>query len=260
MVANHFTSLISLDASNTNIYKTSKVSQTSPHQLLNLQRLVLDNNRITSEMFSMLCLSFPSLSFLSLAENQIEGLLSLLDPSQCSFHSKLEVLILKNVEGVTDEFCRLISEAEKKAKDAFPASPSPLFPSLRRLDLSGCDVTDDGIRFLSSCSFFRSLWTLSLANCMITDVGVLDLPHSLLSLSLESCDEVSDVAIQSLCCNCNQLGRLNVCWCTKLTSVSIDAMVKYGGHLKWVNLEDCVEIDLDEAKARLKEKGVVVKC
>ncbi|XP_075066407.1 protein AMN1 homolog isoform X1 [Mixophyes fleayi] len=105
-----------------------------------------------------------------------------------------------------------------------------LHPSVKKLDLRDCDVSDNALRLISQC---RQLNKINLNSCKgeertsITSEGITvvaqSCPH-LFEVTLKRCCNLTDVGILALALNCPLLQILNLSGCSRITDHSLEAL------------------------------------
>ncbi|MCO5611579.1 hypothetical protein L7F22_065832 [Adiantum nelumboides] len=130
------------------------------------------------------------------------------------------------------------------------------YPSLQYLDLSSCTfVSDEGLRYVglyagkrllslnlsTVCTFSNlglillakeciSLCHLDLSKCLqVRDFGIMALAHihTLQSLKLNGCIDVSDSSLAFLAFHCRSLRALSLKWCIRITDAALSAIGAY---------------------------------
>jgi hypothetical protein len=98
-------------------------------------------------------------------------------------------------------------------------------PLIRRLSVSRCDVSNEGLAKLNS---LQSLEALSLNYLRISDQTIIEHVCCLKSLSeLDiSSNKVTDVAVEKICLNLGGLTKLNVSFCHSLTNDCLEHLTK----------------------------------
>ncbi|XP_070543645.1 protein AMN1 homolog [Ptychodera flava] len=120
------------------------------------------------------------------------------------------------------------------------------------LDLSECDVTDDGLQAITLCKQLRKL-DLNAAKenrTSITTRGVQLVAQScpiLQTVYLRRCLNITDDAVISLSQCCRQLMLLNIGGCRQITDASLEALGKHCRMLKSVNF----------CKTKVTDDGVI---
>ena len=129
------------------------------------------------------------------------------------------------------------------------------FPELQQLDLSHCQVTDDGLALLRNLPLeslrlrgcktvtdtglatiahgFPELQQLDLSHCQVTDDGLAVLRNlPLKSLRLRGCQTVTDTSIATLAAGCPELTKLDVTDCDLYGVTYKDLLSLLLGHSK----------------------------
>nr|XP_006817467.1 PREDICTED: uncharacterized protein LOC100370660 [Saccoglossus kowalevskii] len=137
---------------------------------------------------------------------------------------------------------------------------------VRELDLSECDITDDGLRILALCKQLRKI-DLNAAKedrTTITSVGVQYLAMScpiLHTVYLRRCRNITDDAIITISQHCRQLMQLNIGGCQQLTDTSLMALGQNCRMLKCVNFNQTRVIhskvrELDLSECDITDDGL----
>lgn len=98
---------------------------------------------------------------------------------------------------------------------------SELCPNLRELDFSHCAVTDEGLGHVA-----KQL-------------------HTLVSLRLRSCRQISDAGVQQVACGCCQLECLDLDDCPRLSDESLRAIAAHCPTLVQLRVSHCGELITD---------------
>ncbi|XP_073477966.1 protein AMN1 homolog isoform X3 [Aquarana catesbeiana] len=105
-----------------------------------------------------------------------------------------------------------------------------LHPSVKKLDLRDCDVSDDALRVISLC---KQLNKINLNSCKgeertsVTSEGIEAVAQScpyLHEITLKKCRNITDGGILSLSLHCPLLQIVNLSGCTQLSDVSLQAL------------------------------------
>lgn len=116
-------------------------------------------------------------------------------------------------------------------------------PSLVSLDLSGCNIQDQGVAALGNNPKFRDI---SLAECPnITDLGLQKMCQQcrqLENFDVSRCKGLTDNAIKNLAFCCRLLRTLNLAGCSKLTDSSLQYLSGVCHYLEALDLSGCVHI------------------
>ncbi|XP_053321273.1 protein AMN1 homolog [Spea bombifrons] len=116
-----------------------------------------------------------------------------------------------------------------------------LHPSVRKLDLRDCDVSDSALRVISRC---KQLKKINLGSCKgeertsITSEGIQTLAVScsdLLEVSLKRCCNLSDAGVLALALNCPLLQIVNLGGCSAITDQSLRALGRHCARLHSVD-------------------------
>ncbi|KAM4677076.1 protein AMN1 homolog [Discoglossus pictus] len=128
-----------------------------------------------------------------------------------------------------------------------------LHPSVKKLDLRDCDVSDTALQLISHC---KQLKTINLNSCKgeqrtsITSEGIKAVALSctyLLEVSLKRCCNLSDTGILALALNCPHLQIISLSGCSGITDVSLQALGQNCGVLHSV----------DFSATRVTDNGVI---
>ncbi|XP_040294869.1 protein AMN1 homolog [Bufo bufo] len=159
-----------------------------------------------------------------------------------------------------------------------------LHPSVKKLDLRDCDVSDNALRAISLCRQLKKinlnsskgeertsvtsegitevaqscpyLHEITLKKCRnLTDAGVLALSLNcplLQIVNLSGCSEVSDVSLHALGQNCPLLHSVDLS-ATKVTDDGVIALVsgKCSSNLKEIHIDRCLHVTDDAVEAIL---------
>lgn len=116
-------------------------------------------------------------------------------------------------------------------------------PSLTSLDLSGCNIQDQGVAALGNNSKFRDI---TLAECPnITDLGLQKMCQrcrQLENLNVSHCEGLTDNAIKNLAFCCRLLRTLNLAGCNKLTDSSLQYLSGVCHYIESLDLSGCIHI------------------
>ncbi|CAL1412614.1 unnamed protein product [Linum trigynum] len=119
-------------------------------------------------------------------------------------------------------------------------------PNLVKLNISGCtSFSDHGIEYLTG--FCRKLKILNLCGCVgaATDLALQAIGRNcnqLQSLNLGWCENVGDVGVMSLAYGCPDLRTLDLCGCVCITDDSVIALANRCPHLTSLGLYYCQNI------------------
>ncbi|XP_029212767.2 dynein regulatory complex subunit 6-like [Acropora millepora] len=127
-------------------------------------------------------------------------------------------------------------------------------PSLVSLDLSGCNIQDQGVAALGNNPKFRDI---SLAECPnITDLGLQKMCQQcrqLENFDVSRCKGLTDNAIKNLAFCCRLLRTLKLAGCSKLTDSSLQYLSGVCHYLEALDLSGCVHIT--DKSLRFLRKG-----
>lgn len=116
-------------------------------------------------------------------------------------------------------------------------------PSLMSLDLSGCNIQDQGVAALGNNPRFRDI---TLAECPnITDLGLQKMCQQcrqLENFNVSRCRGLTDNAIKNLAFCCRLLRTLNLAGCNKLTDSSLQYLSGVCHYIEALDLSGCVHI------------------
>lgn len=116
-------------------------------------------------------------------------------------------------------------------------------PSLMSLDLSGCNIQDQGVAALGNNPRFRDI---TLAECPnITDLGLQKMCQQcrqLENFDVSHCKGLTDNAIKNLAFCCRLLRTLNLAGCNKLTDSSLQYLSGVCHYIEALDLSGCVHI------------------
>lgn len=113
-------------------------------------------------------------------------------------------------------------------------------PSLASLDISGCNIQDDGIKGLCSNPQFRYLMLAELPE--ITDYGLQKMSSNLSqldTLDLSDCEQVSDEGIEQVTFHCRMLRILYLANCNKVTDASTKCIAKGCPYISQLDMSGC---------------------
>ncbi|KAK3098673.1 hypothetical protein FSP39_021833 [Pinctada imbricata] len=115
--------------------------------------------------------------------------------------------------------------------------------SLRVLDLSESDISDQGLSSLRRCPKLQKidLNSAKKSRTMVTSQGIISMSqscHNLQTVYLRRCLNITDEAVISLSENCPQLRLLNVGGCTLLTDRSLQFLAQNSKFLKCLNMSN----------------------
>ncbi|KAM4749646.1 protein AMN1 homolog [Rhinophrynus dorsalis] len=105
-----------------------------------------------------------------------------------------------------------------------------LHPSVKKLDLRDCDISDAALQLISHC---RQLKKINVSSCKgeertsITSEGVTAVAEScayLLEVSLKKCCNLNDRGVLALALNCPHLQIINLSGCSGITDASLEAL------------------------------------
>ncbi|XP_078000622.1 protein AMN1 homolog [Glandiceps talaboti] len=111
---------------------------------------------------------------------------------------------------------------------------------VRELDLSECDMTDDGLLVVSLCKQLRKV-DLNAAKQNRTSISTAGVQYIargcpiLHTVYLRRCLNVTDEAIITLAECCRQLMRLNIGGCNQITDLSLAALGRHSRMLRSIN-------------------------
>ncbi|KAL9960679.1 hypothetical protein ACROYT_G034165 [Oculina patagonica] len=116
-------------------------------------------------------------------------------------------------------------------------------PSLTSLDLSGCNIQDQGVAALGNNPRFRDI---TLAECPnITDLGLQKMCQQcrqLENFNVSHCKGLTDNAIKNLAFCCRLLRTLNLAGCNKLTDSSLQYLSGVCHYIEALDLSGCIHI------------------
>ena len=161
---------------------------------------------------------------------------------------------LKNLKSINLSFCSNFSEFGLKHLSSMT--------ELRELTLCSCEVTDQGLRYLSEGSVqlhvldisfcdkvdqglvyiaegMPQLRTLSLNSCLITDDGLVKIAQSLTdlkTLNVGQCSKITDKSLNVIAQHCINLTHIDLYGCQSITTVGLERISQLP-HLDHFNLD-----------------------
>jgi F-box/leucine-rich repeat protein 10/11 len=186
------------------------------------QHLMLDWTILAKRQLAWVIARIPSMKILSLEGVPIQSVFGL----HTCLCPQLHTLSLSFVRGLNDHAIR---EILSPPKDSRPGTDSKSrLRNLRNLKLSGTDITDIALRYITQG--LPSLVQLDLSSCQrITDAGVCQIGISasaiktLYELDLSSCKLITELSLDHLS-KCEALTRLDLRY---VPQVSTQAVIKF---------------------------------
>jgi F-box and leucine-rich repeat protein 10/11 len=186
------------------------------------QHLILDWTILAKRQLSWVLARIPSMKILSLEGVPIQSIFGL----HTCLCPQLNTLNLSFVRGLNDHAIR---EILSPPKDSRPGTDSKSrLRNLRALKLSGTDITDVALRYITQG--LQMLVQLDLSSCQrITDAGVCQIGISpsaiktLYELDLSSCKLITETSLDHLA-KCEALTRLDLRY---VPQVSTQAVIKF---------------------------------
>ncbi|XP_072821270.1 F-box and leucine-rich repeat protein 13 isoform X3 [Vicugna pacos] len=210
------------------------------------------NKRITDECFKLIDQNYPNINHIYMADCKgiTDGSLKSLSPLK-----QLTVLNLANCVRIGDMGLKqfLDGPASKKIRelnlsnciylsDASIAKLSECCSNLNYLSLRNCEhLTDLGVEHIVN---IFSLVSVDLSGTDITNEGLMILSRhrKLKELSLSECDKITDVGIQLFCKGSPILEHLDVSYCPQLSDDIIKALAIYCISLTSLSIAGCPKI------------------
>lgn len=128
-------------------------------------------------------------------------------------------------------------------------------PSLISLDISGCNIQDQGVSSLGNSSRLKDI---TLSECRIlTDLGIQKMCQQcrfLENLDLCYCVNITDYAIKNLAFCCRLLRTLNLAGCKKLTDSSVQYLAGVCHYIQNLDVSGCIL--LTDRSIRFMRKGM----
>ena len=228
---------------------------------------ISSSSSLTDQSLSLLCDTASRLETLKLEKCHgvtTRGLFLALEKLSASLKS----LSLIKCDGIGEKTtpvfakCFLMRSLEikncTKVQDELLFLMAGVMPLLRRITLSSMDqITDKGfLSILGSLQRRNMLCSVDLSKCRrITDRSVAALASSagssLLSLSLEGCENVTDGSLTFLALLCSRLVDLDLTNCRRISDSGVAALTRKK-KLEMLSLEGCEGIT-DETLTRLEE-------
>ncbi|XP_010944964.1 dynein regulatory complex subunit 6 isoform X2 [Camelus ferus] len=210
------------------------------------------NKRITDECFKLIDQNYPNINHIYMADCKgiTDGSLKSLSPLK-----QLTVLNLANCVRIGDMGLKqfLDGPASKKIRelnlsnciylsDASIAKLPECCSNLNYLSLRNCEhLTDLGVEHIVN---IFSLVSVDLSGTDITNEGLMILSRhrKLKELSLSECDKITDVGIQLFCKGSPILEHLDVSYCPQLSDEIIKALAIYCISLTSLSIAGCPKI------------------
>ncbi|ELU11898.1 hypothetical protein CAPTEDRAFT_102929 [Capitella teleta] len=252
-------SLVSLNLSLCKVITDSTIACIAGHQK-QLQELELGGcAQITTNALLLLACGLSNLRRLNLrscCKITDEGVAYLTGQSHTvpTGTAMLEHIVLQDCQKITDVSLKYLSLGFSQLKSVnlsfcTGVTDSGLeclsrMPSLQELDLRACDgISDHGVGYLAEGLTRLSVLHLSFCD-RITDTALLHISHGLIHLTaLSLCDcSISDEGIQHLIGSSQDIVKLNIGQCDRLTDASLELIAQNFTQLHTIDIYGCTRI------------------